>query len=344
MEPVILVAAPCLFIMFFPEPVIALMLSAACGVRMCHVFFRQCRARAVKRVDLWSISGAAILLFIINCSCPDRLRLAMIYFALILTARFIISLIVHRENSPTYIFGEMMRLNRRLQSALEPITIERCDEISSERLSETSDLLREIDRRYNDRMQALTDRLEEVNARLRCRMHDLEVQRDEMQQKLFDLRESFDRARERLKRTDARSENRLGDEEVRRRFHEALSSAECELDIASCWMSFKVMRALKPRLRDLLERGVTIKIFYGACESDDARDVITRRVAKMLRKEFKRYPHFRMMQGHVRAKIFICDESFCVRTEYNILSFDGALHCEYSDDADLIRDCREKYF
>ena len=116
------------------------------------------------------------------------------------------------------------------------------------------------------------------------------------------------------------------------------------MDIASCWLSFKVMRALKSRLKNLLERGVTIKILYGTDDDDDARDVITRKAAKMLRREFKRYENFRLMRGEVRERLIICDEKFYVVTAYNILSFDGELDGECSTEKDSLRRYREQYF
>lgn len=333
MELAMLVAAPCLFLMFFPEPLIALVLSIVAGVRLCQIFLRHCRARPIKRVDLWSIGGAAIVLSLVSCPCSERLHFAMIYFAAALVARFVVSIIVYREDDCISALRSMALLNEELETEIGRIKLMRLR-------AESLDRLRALDRSYNNRMQALFDRFDERNDQMRSRLREAELEREDAQQLIFDLREEIERAHRSSERSAAG--DRIGDREVRRRFDEALSSAERELDIMSARISFKVMRALKSRLKELLERGVEIKIRY------DADDAITRKAAKMLRKDFKRYRNFEVRASEARAKIFICDEKFYVQSGFNVLSFDGLMEGaddgEYSTDAESLKECREKYF
>lgn len=333
MELAILAAAPCLFLMFFPEPPIAIALSVACGVRLCRIFFRQCRARPIKRVELWTVGGAATVFASTFCGCSERLAWAEYYVAALLSARFVISALVYREGDST--FEAMKRLNDDLRTALGRMR-------STGLRADGLERLRALDRAYNDRMQALFDRLDECGAQLKEKLRAAELQREDTQQMLFDLQEELERAA--AHSIDARLD-RIGDREVRRRLDEALAVVECELDIMSARISFKVMRSLKPRLRELLERGVEIKILYG---SGDSTDAITRKAAKALRKEFKRYSNFRMSQGDGRGKVFICDEKFYVRSGFNVLSYNGLMEGlndgEYSTDAESLRAIREQYF
>ena len=315
------------------------MVSIAAVVRLSPIFLRFYRARPIKNVDVWSLALGSIIFGCDICTCIGRAELVIKYFAAILMMRFMISLFVHWENAPIRALASMQKLNDELSLTLERLKTDRLRADSIEALRYESRRLRALDWNYNARMQTLADRVDHVNSQLRLRLHDLETQREDLQQELFNLQEEIDR----LLRSERRSAVD-GDRDIGGRIDEALERAEVELDIASCWLSFKVMRALKSRLKNLLERGVTIKILYGTDDDDDARDVITRKAAKMLRREFKRYENFRLMRGEVRERLIICDEKFYVVTAYNVLSFDGELDGEYSTEKDSLRRYREQYF
>ena len=355
-----LVLIPSMFIMFFPQPLISLLLSIAAGTRLCYSFFNQCRARPVKTIELWALGGAGISLipacsFQVPGSCA-----ALVYLSTLLSMRFIVSLIVYREDDCEQTFATMQMLNAHLQKSLQQLKAEhefamsKCDRGNEDLLRHVFDKrrrLHELERQYSSQMQSLTARLDELNNANRRRLREIEMQREDIQQLIFDLQERFDRLQARLDHATVKCKvgRSIGDREVFRRFEEALRRTEFELDIFSPCMSFKVVRALKPRLKELLSNpSVKIKIRYSTCDQADARNKITQKVAKMLRKEFKRYPNFEMYRDETQAKLFICDEKFVVASSFNVLAFDGAFDddtCgEYSDDLETLRAYRAEHF
>lgn len=363
MELVVLVIIPSVFIMFFPEPALALMLSMASGTRLCYLFFRQCRMRIEKRAEIWSLGGAAISLTAAFFIDANRLRAALIYFAAILIARFLISVIVYREHTYTQTFEAMRTLNAQLMRSMEQLKAEYKAEMSArnrkpeevlKHLQDSRLQLTELERHYTEQMKILSARLETLDAKKKLQLQEFEMQRDEAQQLMFDLQEQFDLVQARLMKSEkpcafAHNGRALDCDGICFKFEEALQRTERELDIFSPYMSFKVVRVFKPRLKELLSNpNVTIKIRYSVGESSDARNKITQKAAKMLRKEFKRYPNFKMYRDECRAKLFICDEKFLVLSNFNLLAYDGEgeelVEGAFSSDENILRQCREEYF
>ncbi|MBR1579906.1 MAG: hypothetical protein IJ668_05350 [Selenomonadaceae bacterium] len=361
MELIVLVVIPSLFILFFPVPLISVLLSIAAGTRLCDIFCNRCRANLVKTVELWSLGGAGMSFAVVVYVGDPRLRAALIYFSTMLAAKFIISFIVCREHGSARTFETMRSLNTQLLQSLyrlkteHELIISRDDcpqEELARHLVDKRRQLHELERQYAEQIKLLTLRLDDLNDENRRKMHGIELQREEAQQIIFDLQERLDRAHDRLERStechvlDGKS---LDAQEVRRWFEEALRRTEHELDIFSPCMSFKVVRSIKPQLRELLSNpSITIKIRYSVCDQSDARNKITQKVAKMLRKEFKHYPNFEMYRDEARAKLFICDEKFCVASGFNVLSFEGSfdddIGGEYSENLETLRAYRAKYF
>lgn len=363
MELVVLVIIPSVFIMFFPEPALALMLSIASGTRLCYLFFKQCRTRIDKRAEVWSLGGAAIALTAAFFIDANGLRAALIYLAVILIARFLISVIVYREYTYSQTFDAMRELNAQLIQSIEQLKAEYKIEMS-ERNRKPEEVLKqlrdkrlqviELERHYNEQMKILSARLEALDAEEKLRLQEFESQRDDAQQSLFDLQEQFDLMQARLMQSEkpcafVRDGRRLDCGEIRFKFEEALQRTERELDIFSPYISFKLAKMFKPRLKELLSNpNVTIKIRYSISEPSDARCRITQKAAKMLRKEFKRYPNFKMHRDNGRAKLFICDEKFFVLTGFNLLAYGGdgddSIEGEFSSDEATLRQYRDEYF
>ena len=363
MELIVLVLIPSLFIMFFPEPTVASILCIVAGTRLCHMFSVQCRARPIKKVDLWSLSGTVIVLAVIFSVEDEKLRAALIYFALMLSARFIVSLIVHREYGYASTFETMRKLNVQLQRSLELLRTQyeygmsvrnRKPEELLRHLQKMRRQLLDLEQHYNEQMKVLSARLEKLEAEHKIRLQELEAQREDIQQIWFDLQERFDRVQAHLTQSDGTrffdpQAEAMSDHLIRCKFEDAFRITERELDIFSPYMSFKLVRLYKPRLKELLsDTNVTIKIRYSLSEPSDARNKITQKVAKMLRKEFKRYPNFKIYRDEVRAKLFICDEKFYVLSNFNVLAYGGECEeCsdgEYSINAEALNQYRDRYF
>ena len=363
MELIVLVVIPSLFIMFFPEPTVALILCIVAGTRLCCSFSAQCRARPIKKVELWSLSGAVMGFALVFNVDDERLRAALTYFALALSARFIVSLIVHREYGYASTFETMRKLNVQLQQSLEQLQSQYEFDIS-DRNGKPEKLLRHLQKRrrqlldleqhHNEQMKVLSARLEKLEAEHKIRLQELEAQREDIQQIWFDLQERFDRVQAYLTQSDGTrffdpQAQAMSDREIHFKFEEAFQVTERELDIFSPYMSFKLVRLYKPRLKELLANPkVTIKIRYSLGEPSDARNKITQKVAKMLRKEFKRYPNFKIYRDEVRAKLFVCDEKFYVLSNFNVLAYGGEhSECndgEYSSNAEALSQYRDRYF
>ena len=103
------------------------------------------------------------------------------------------------------------------------------------------------------------------------------------------------------------------------------------------------------KFRALLERDVTIKIFYGIGEEDAYDNRKTKKTAERLKATFRRYPNFKIKRTDTHTKIFICDDKFLVLSNYNVLSKDGKLYTFgeaglRSNDAEIILHHRKKYF
>lgn len=140
----------------------------------------------------------------------------------------------------------------------------------------------------------------------------------------------------------------LKDEEIRAAFDEAVDSAKVELDVTAMKLNYKTEEYI-PQFQKLLERNVTIKIFYGIGEEDSDENYQTRATAYKLKKIFRKYPNFKMKRADTHAKIFICDEKFLVLSSYNVLTKDGAKYTFgeaglRSTDAELITHHRKEYF
>ena len=150
---------------------------------------------------------------------------------------------------------------------------------------------------------------------------------------------------ERLKNAEVKP---FKDEEIRALFDKAVDSAQIELDITA--MKFNdVTRKYFPKFKALLERGVTIKIFYGFINKKGQKDTFTEQIAEELKKEFRDYSNFKMKWEPIHAKIFICDDKFSVLSSYNVLSKDGTnAHFGESglllNDPKLIAHHRKEYF
>lgn len=112
----------------------------------------------------------------------------------------------------------------------------------------------------------------------------------------------------------------IKDEEIRAAFDEAVDSAQVELDITAMRLNYMAERYTSKFLA-LLEHNVTIKILYGRGE-----DPTTDATAARLKKEFGKYPNFRMSLTDNHAKLFICDSKFIVVSSYNVLSKDGKVY------------------
>ena len=65
-----------------------------------------------------------------------------------------------------------------------------------------------------------------------------------------------------------------------------------------------------PQFKVLLERGVTIKIFYGIGEEDSDENYQTRATAYKLKKIFRKYPNFKMKRADTHTKIFTATKNF----------------------------------
>lgn len=150
---------------------------------------------------------------------------------------------------------------------------------------------------------------------------------------------------ERLKNSELRP---LKDEEIRAAFDEAVDSAQVELDVTAMKLNYLTEDYI-PKFRALLERDVTIKIFYGIGDETSDENFGTRKTAARLKKEFGEYPNFHMRRADTHAKIFICDDKFWVLSSYNVLSKDGERYTFgeaglRSQDAALIAHHRKEYF
>ena len=352
MELIVLVTIPSMFVMFFPNRMIALMLCIAACTRLCYTFSAQCRSRPIKSVDLWSLGGSMMGFTVAFNVEDERLCAALSYFAFTLLTRFIVSLFIHREYSYTHTVDSMKALNIRFQHSIEQLSSEYERGISDQHLSPDERLkylqdkrfqLLKLENRYNERMKVLSARLDE-----------LEPQREDAQQLMFNLQERLDQEQARLTQSDRTrffdpQAQAINAHAVQLKFEEALQNTERELDIFSPCMSFKVVRLLKPVLKELLSNPeITVKIRYSLSDSSDTRNKITQKVAKMLRKEFKKYPNFAMCRDELQSKLFICDDKFYVLSNFNVLAFNGECdECsdnEYSSNVAALKQYRDRYF
>ena len=141
----------------------------------------------------------------------------------------------------------------------------------------------------------------------------------------------------------------LKDEEIRKVFDEAVNSAKFELDVTAMKLNRYMADKYIPHFRTLLDRGVTIKIFYGMGAEDTEENRWTNGTAFRLKKTFRRYPNFKMKRADTHAKIFICDDKFFVLSSYNVLTKDGEKYTFgeaglRSSDAETISHHRKEYF
>lgn len=114
-----------------------------------------------------------------------------------------------------------------------------------------------------------------------------------------------------------------------------------------------VTRTYFQKFKALLERGVTIKIFYGFRDKNGEPDKDTEQIAGELKKRFHAYSNFKMKWEPLHAKIFICDDKFTVLSSYNLLSKYGGNNNSgegfgeaglLSNDTKLIAHHRKEYF
>ena len=292
MELIVLVLIPSLFLMFFPEPLFSMLLSIAAGMRLCCGFFREFRAREEKSVELWSLGGSAMTLVVVYFVQAEQLRSALIYFATMSAMRFAVSLHVHRENSCGVTLEQMKQLNDELKRSFERLSSAPLDE------------LQELENHYGSRINVLRGRVRKTNLEQRQLLKNLEARRDDLQQLIFNALET---------------PNDVDD--VLRLFDEAIRRTQTRLEIFSPSMSFKVVRALVPDFRRLLEANVVIAIHYG--KGQDFRGRITQSAAKMLRKEFKNCKNFCLYSDNDGTKKFISDDKMHVIADFNVLSFGG---------------------
>ena len=141
----------------------------------------------------------------------------------------------------------------------------------------------------------------------------------------------------------------IKDEEIRAAFDEAVNSAQTELDITAMKLNDYLADKYIPKFRELLERNVTIKIFYGIGEENSDENFWTRKTADKFRKIFGEYPNFHMRRTDTHAKIFLCDDKFFVLSSYNVLSKDGERYTFgeaglRSNNIEMIAHHRKEYF
>ena len=128
----------------------------------------------------------------------------------------------------------------------------------------------------------------------------------------------------------------------------AIKDAKSELDIMSPWVASRILdlTRLTDKIRQLLEKGVKVKIAYGT-DSDDPRAVATDYNVQELKRELQGYKNFRTKNISSHGKLFICDEKYYVLTSMNPLSNDGTLWEEIGEksyNGKNLREYREKYF
>lgn len=165
---------------------------------------------------------------------------------------------------------------------------------------------------------------------------------------------------ERLKteKVDFTNTRTLHDTEIRNFLLKTFQVAQNEIDIISPWLStYAVNSELINKMEHALKRGVSIKILYGyekanSVSSKSEKESISDEIAEKLITSFKKYENlFRIKRVITHEKLLICDEKYYLIGSYNLLSFGGVFGAktrkeimEYSENIQLIRVYREKYF
>jgi phosphatidylserine/phosphatidylglycerophosphate/cardiolipin synthase-like enzyme len=147
----------------------------------------------------------------------------------------------------------------------------------------------------------------------------------------------------------------LVNEEIRRSFIDALTSASVEIDIVCPWITKRVLDGgVADFFEKALQKGVHIKILYGIDSEGSyySRKDDTEIAAKELRDRFSCYGNFfRMKKSNTHYKLLICDEKFYVQGSFNFLSFEGKYSpntrsegAQYSENIEELKELRDYYF
>ena len=141
-----------------------------------------------------------------------------------------------------------------------------------------------------------------------------------------------------------RSNERLRNEQIPEKLHEAIQSAQTEIDIMSPWLNYNADNFVED-LRAALARGVVVKIHYGIGFGDNRRGESENKIRALQNELHSSNLKFKF--GNEHSKLFICDEKFYVIGSFNTLSYSGDLWGEIgelSTDKNNLLAYREKFF
>lgn len=227
------------------------------------------------------------------------------------------------------------------------------DQTEQDKTEEMYKKMRERGKKYKEDMKDVIETLDETEKKYRKGMKDVKKAHNEAEKEIEKLtRENRENCKkiERI-REEINNGSQLVDEKlIRTYFKTALYGAEKELDIVSSWMNFYVVNdELINCFKNLLQKGVQIKIVYGIGDTLDERRQRTESVAEKLRLNFAHYANFHLKAGNTHEKLFICDDNFYVFSSLNILSkgysydtWDEGGDC--STNINAIKERRKKYF
>ncbi len=141
-----------------------------------------------------------------------------------------------------------------------------------------------------------------------------------------------------------RSNEMLRTREIPQKLHEALQTAQQEIDIMSPWLNYVADNFVED-LRAALSRGVVVKIHYGIGRRDNRLNDSQNKIRDL--QASLNSPNLKFKFGNEHSKLFICDEKFYVIGSFNTLSYSGELWGEIgelSTDKNNLLAYREKFF
>lgn len=214
-------------------------------------------------------------------------------------------------------------LQQKLKTA-EQQQIRQINELYNQHQAELENILRENKTALEEmRVEIEREKISAVNA-------VMAANREEIERLKILLKEQDDYI-QKLEDKSSRSKNEIfSNFELHKLLIETMNRVKVELDIMSPWVSRRIVNNdMKRRLKNLLERGVTVKLAYGI-ENDkypkaDSRNEQVKNFVAGLCRQFRNYPNFHVKKINSHGKIFICDNDYYVLTSLNPLSNDGTL-------------------
>ena len=370
---VVLIAAALFFVI---DNDLITILIAICSIIYAFIYFKSDAERNMgKDNSAWIYPGILCLVtFILGYILTDKAAThAFYFFSVIMLIRSILNLLY------TIVWDTLTKQLNRVFNSIE-IDIKASIEDMQKQFKTAVIPVDIFEKRLNSirqnseqKLNAMTSDLSKTKADLKVCQAKIEQRKKLWEEKfaaykqeIIDKNAEIDQMRaqqdEFIKKQQAKAETQnyaLENQAIREKFDEALKIAQKEVDIFSPWVSKNVVdEFMVAKFRNLLDKGVTLKIRYGIgslsgnAKQQQNRNDTTEACIKYLKRELKAYPNFKVYKDNSHAKLFICDDKYYVISSFNILSFKGDYKGddlrrelgEYSENKELLNQYRKHYF